>query len=926
MNAKDFLQRVLPTSGLYFGALLAKGHFSQHQFGSISNLLSYADKCSKKKCDVYFATGSFASRRTADDSQYKRALYIDIDCGPGKPYVDKQAAIRQLIKFCDGAFVRPNIIVDSGNGIHAYWTFTNEISTQAWLPMAAAFKELCSIRGMQVDPTVTADAARILRIPGTFNQKGKTPQQVRVIHATTKEFDPTKLGALLGTKKSDAIKALAALADEQDLEFESGSGVPFFAQKIIERCGVLKHSYDTGGADQVEPLWMAQLSLLSYAVDGSEYIHTISEGHKGYDYQRTEKKFAQRVDSKESGKYGPPLCKTLGLYLPEKCKACRFNGRIKSPIVLGREEDGTEIPFPYKQDDKAIYKIERVVDAEGEESEKIVKVLSFPIEDFQLFASPDPKAGMVYKFKVDKYGIKPAEFTTQQLADKRQILVELSNSDIPLQPHEYPNFHQLMATWADKMVRAKQVGVPTASLGWTEHDKKPAFTLIDQTLCAGNVIKEVTFLDKEFVKDFTPQGSKEAWIKLAHYLTAEDRHPITAGILSAFASPLITYTGVNGCVLALVSDKSGTGKSTALRTAQAVWGDPRRGVNALDDTPLSVANRMGKLNNLPAFWDELRMRDQVEKFVILMFQVSQGKERSRLTSQIQTRHVGTWNTLITVASNESITDHVRHLVHGTDAGLLRVFEVTVPYLERQSDIDSASAALDKNFGNIGVEYAKWLVDNHATVMTLLEQVKQKFSRKVTAHSAERFWVATCTALLTSAIIANRLGFTLIDINQFTNWLAKEFLRSRAEQTIDFDPVEIRAKKYVLEFLDVHRDQLVVFDYLSGQGIKSVGPLQSALPRGEILGVFAVKDKKVRIKRTPFTDWVYEHHQEPHSQIVKALTEQGCYIRRASVTSGLPNVVHNRTAVLDIPLEDATFKGFIEDAHDHISADETFLET
>ena len=927
MNAKDFLQRVLPANGhLFFGALVAGQRFHQNKLQSIDALVSYANRCKRKKCDVYFATGSFASKRTADDCQYKRALYLDIDCGPGKPYDSKSTGVTSLIRFCDTNFIRPNIIVDSGNGIHAYWTFTNSISTSGWLPMASALKELCVLHGLGADPTVTADAARILRIPGTYNQKGNTPQEVRVIHATTKEFDPSKLGTLLGTKKSDALKALAALADEQDTEFESGSGVPFFAQKIIERCGVLKHSYDTGGADQVEPLWMAQLSLLSYAVDGNEYIHTISEGHKGYDYQRTEKKFAQRVDSKESGKYGPPLCKTLGMYLPEKCKACRFNGRIKSPIVLGREEDGTEIPFPYKQDDKAIYKIERVVDAEGGESEKIVKVLSFPIEDFQLFASPDPKAGMVYRFKVDKYGIKPAEFTTQQLADKRQILVELSNSDIPLQPHEYPHFHQLMATWADKMVRAKQVGVPTAALGWTEHDKKPAFTLINRTICAGNVIKEVTFLDKEFVKDFTPQGSKEAWIKLAHYLTAEDRHPITAGILSAFASPLITYTGVNGCVLALVSDKSGTGKSTALRCAQAVWGDPRRGVNALDDTPLSVANRMGKLNNLPAFWDELRMRDQVEKFVILMFQVSQGKERSRLTSQIQTRHVGTWNTLITVASNESITDHVRHLVHGTDAGLLRVFEVTVPYLERQSDIDALSASLDKNFGNIGGEYAEWLVDNHAMVMTLLERVKQSFSKKVNADSAERFWVATCTALITSAIIANKLGFTLIDINQFTGWLAKEFIRSRTEQTMDFDPVEVRAKKYVLQFLDIHRDQLVVFDHLSGQGIKSVGPLRSVLPRGEILGVFAMKDKQVRIKKTPFTNWVYEHHQEPHSQIIKALMGQGCHERRASVTSGLPNVVHNRTAVLDIPLEDDAFNGFIEDARGHTSVDETFSET
>ena len=806
-----------------------------------------------------------------------------------------------------------------GGGIHAYWTFTHEISTDAWLPMATALKELCEIHGLAADPTVTADAARILRIPGTFNVKEDTPRPVRILHATTKEFKPKRLQKVLGTVKSKALQKLGALAQEMDLDFAAtGEGVPFFAGKIIERCNVLAHTYETGGAGQVEPLWMAQLSLMAYAVDGSEYIHSLSDQHAEYDYQRTEKKYTQRLAVKESGKYGPPLCKTLGMYLPEKCKACRFNGRIKSPIVLGREEDGTELPFPYKQDDKAIYRLENKENENGEVESKAVKILSFAIEDFQLFSSPDPSAGMVYRFSVDKYGNKQATFTTSALADKRKLLVELSNADVPLHPHEYAEFVRLMTTWADKMIQAKQVGQPTMSLGWTKVNEEPAFTLIDKTITKSSGDKEVTFLDREFVKDFTPQGSRETWLGLAHYLTSENRHAITAGILSAFAAPLISFTGVNGCVLALVSDKSGTGKSTALRTAQAVWGDPRRGVNALDDTPLSVANRMGRLNNLPAFWDELRMKDQVEKFVLLMFQVSQGKERSRLRSNITTQHVGTWNTLITVASNESITDHVRHLVHGTDAGLLRVFEVTVPYLQRRQDIDAMSAALDNNFGIIGGEYAEWLVANHSTLLPLLEKVKLQFSTRVHADSAERFWVATCASLLTAAIITNRLGFTAIDLKLFNGWLVKEFLRSRAEQTMDFDPVEVRAKKYLFQFLDIHKDQLVVFDHLSGKGVASVGTLHSPLPRGEILGVYAIKDKQVRIKKAPFVAWIYEHHKEPHTRLLDSLKSQGCVERRASVTVGVQNVVHTRDSVIDIPLDDP----LLSDVLDHIDAVQT----
>jgi hypothetical protein len=922
MDAKEFLQRILPHDGGYFGAIVANNRFNQHKLQDLDALVSYADRCKQKKCDVYFATGSFGSQRTADQCQFKRALYLDIDCGVGKLYADKKTALVELYSFSDENFVRPNILVDSGGGIHAYWTFTNEISTESWLPMATALKELCELHGFGADPTVTADAARILRIPGTFNQKEDTPREVKVLHATPDEYNPTKLAATLGTVRSKSLEALGAMAQEEDVDFEQYSTTPFFASKIIEKCHVLRHTYETGGANQVEPLWMAQLSLLAYAVDGADFIHALSDQHPDYDYQRTEKKYNARVRVKDAGKYGPPLCKTLGMYLPEKCRACRFSGRIKSPIVLGREVDGSEIPFPYKQDDKAIYRLEKKELEGGEVEEKAVKVVSFTVENFQVFSSPDPTHGMVFRFVVTKFGNKMVTFTTKHLCDKRMLLVELSNSDVPLHSHEYPEFVRLMTTWADKMVQAKQVGKPTVALGWTKDKDGPAFTLIDKTITKSSGDKEVTFLDREFVKDFTPQGDREPWVQLAKYLTAEDRHAITAGILSAFAAPLITFTGVNGCVLALVSDKSGTGKSTALRTAQAVWGDPRRGVNALDDTPLSVANRMGKLNNLPAFWDELRMKEQVEKFVLLMFQVSQGKERSRLRSNITTQHVGTWNTLITVASNESITDHVRHLVHGTDAGLLRVFEVTVPYLQRKQDIDSLSKSLDSNFGTIGGEYARWLVTNHVTAIALLEKVKEKFVAKVNAGSDERFWTATCSALLTAAILTNRLKFTTIDIDQFTSWLVKEFLRSRSEQTMDFDPVEIRAKKYLFQFLDIHKDQIVVFDHLSGRGVASVGTLRSPLPKGEILGVFAKEDKKVRVKRMPFVQWVYEHHKEPHTRMIEALVKQGCVERRASVSVGIDNAVQSRDSVIDVPLDDPAFS----DVLDHIDVASTAAET
>ena len=109
MDAKEFLQRILPQDGGYYGAIVANNRFSQHKLQDLDALVQYADKCKRKKCDVYFATGSFGGSRTQDECRNKRALYLDIDCGVGKLYGDKKTACVELFSFCDSFFVRPNI-------------------------------------------------------------------------------------------------------------------------------------------------------------------------------------------------------------------------------------------------------------------------------------------------------------------------------------------------------------------------------------------------------------------------------------------------------------------------------------------------------------------------------------------------------------------------------------------------------------------------------------------------------------------------------------------------------------------------------------------------------------------------------------------------------------------------------------------------
>ena len=74
-------------------------------------------------------------------------------------------------------------IVDSGGGLHCYWPFTKDIPVTEWKPVAENFKRLCRQESMSIDMTVTADSARVLRFPGTFNNKEKyaAPRPVRIL-------------------------------------------------------------------------------------------------------------------------------------------------------------------------------------------------------------------------------------------------------------------------------------------------------------------------------------------------------------------------------------------------------------------------------------------------------------------------------------------------------------------------------------------------------------------------------------------------------------------------------------------------------------------------------------------------------------------------------------------------------------------------
>ena len=212
----EFFRRVLPAGGpftLLSGATGPDGKLAEQRH--YNGLMTHADverevsRLSMQPVNVYFAVGNYAGRNRRDPIS-KRAFYLDLD---SKDFNDsKEESLRQL-----SAFVRavglpaPSLYVDSGRGVHVYWALDRDLPITEWLPIAAALKAKHIELEFPADRTVTADAARILRAPGSLNRKGDTPIPCRVLADNGTSHNPETIAVALGSPVEIIIINLSLL-------------------------------------------------------------------------------------------------------------------------------------------------------------------------------------------------------------------------------------------------------------------------------------------------------------------------------------------------------------------------------------------------------------------------------------------------------------------------------------------------------------------------------------------------------------------------------------------------------------------------------------------------------------------------------------------------------------------------------------------
>ena len=214
MDTLEFLKAILPEHGIHYLALFKEGYkFPAHKV--YTDLETMADAiegmAGSKQLSVYHACASYQKAvieldeldkngnnkrkyRVPENWDKAKSFWVDVDCGQekfdkGQGYLTKKDAVVAMAKFAKEVGVPRPLMVDSGNGIHAYWPLTKDTGPELWRKVAVVLKSTLAHCKVIADPTRTADFSSILRPAGSTNRKNGDAKIVKVL-ATCEAIDP----------------------------------------------------------------------------------------------------------------------------------------------------------------------------------------------------------------------------------------------------------------------------------------------------------------------------------------------------------------------------------------------------------------------------------------------------------------------------------------------------------------------------------------------------------------------------------------------------------------------------------------------------------------------------------------------------------------------------------------------------------------
>lgn len=898
MDTEQFLQSVLSDDGYYclFSVHQSKKKAPEQKFyETIPDVLSAAQDMDAKGYDTFFALGTFvdANSRKTFNVKYLKSFYLDIDCGDGKPYPTQSAGIHALQDFCREAELPAPITVNSGRGIHAYWAFTKPVPYAQWLPVAERLKSRCVELGFEVDPVVTSDGARVLRVPDTHNHKDSPPKPTSVVGKKLRSpVDFDKLADILGCEPvaEPTLFDLAPGARELIKGNSAHDALAGVTQSRFQT--ILKKSIAGEGCEQIliiatqqttieEPLWRAGLSIANCCVDKVKAAEKISNKHPQYNAEETRDKMA--------GTEGPYHCATFDATNPGVCVNCPNFGKITSPIVLGRELDKSKVydpdtevaegqgvlvdepydvmvhtrptpPKPYYLGANGGLVVDEIVKGVNGAKDSTAPAIIYKNDLYpvKLIMSTETGAGVIFRHRLPKEAEKEFMIPFEHLADPLSLRRVLTREGIMVDNKHLP---MCLFRWVQQLQEENKMQQENTQFGWLDTvdeetgDKQYEGFIVGNRIIqpgGGSIENHANGECEDLFPAFRPKGTLEGWKLAANFYCQDGMEPYQFAMGTAFGSPLMGLldTGITMAGIHMWGAGSGEGKTTGLWASASVWGDYEDLVIHADSTHNFTMNRCETYKSIPFNVDELTSAspEQLTKYILAM---TAGKQRGRMAGQAnkeRARGKG-WSLIGLSTGNKSVVEAVSLIKATTEAEAMRMLEIHVPdYLKvKLTKVQGAeiSSLLTHNQGHAGVIFIEYVMANLELVKQQLRMTNVELDILCNLQNKHRYWSAGLAATVTGMRISNMLGLTNFDMPKilaFIQSVVADNIQSgeHAAQT----PQDILAK-YL-------REQGTRIITVTGTGRKKVHV--GHMPTQGVMGRHEPDEHKLMLPVSAFREW------------------------------------------------------------------------
>ena len=913
METKQFLERVLGDG--YYSVLGLGDKKVQSFHTTIDEVISEAHELDAQGINAYFGLATFqtGNDRTVTNVKSLSSFYLDLDCGEGKEYPNQNAAFVDLKRFIKETGLPKPMLINSGYGVHVYWVLTDSISYSEWLPVAQGLKSMCIQHNLLADNGVTADAARVLRVPETHNHKRGT--QKPVMFFGTGEFREVEFdefarlvgreGVTIPTKVDNEENALKrALIENSENSFR------VILDKTVKGvgCEQIKNIMENQ-QDISEPLWRAGLSIAKFCNDADKAVHKMSNRHTEYSENLTE-------DKVELIK-GPYTCAKFAEEDPEPCSACPHWSNITSPISLGKgikkapaSKDIPLFPEPYfRGANGGVYM--RFKDKDGNTEDKLI----YQNDLYVVKRVMDIEVGeaIVMRLHLPKDGVREFTVPLTSVTSKEELRKQLSMHGIAVLRMD--DIMAYTTTWITQLQAKSVAEEARRQFGWTDDECKGFVLGSEEITIDGPKFNPPSTPTASLFPSFEPKGTLEDWKDTVNFYNRDnfELHQFVLG--TSFGSPLMKFSPINCSALHIYSKESGVGKTTAMVAGASVWGSPEDLIMHERDTYNTKMNRGEIYHNLPMYMDELTNTSGKE-LSNLAYQLTGGKQRGRMSANSNVeRHRGeAWKLLAVTTGNTSMVERISIIKAMPKAEAQRILECRVSkmHFETKEETDIFSTCLQNNYGHAGKVYIKHVMENMEEVQKLIRQVQEKVDLKAGLTAENRYWSVLVACTLTGIILAKRCGLVNYDTKKLFNW-AIERLKENKSQVED---MSISVEETLNDYIHEHWSNVLWIkstDDLRKQedGVTSL-IIPEALPRGKLVARYETDLKRAYLIPKPLKAWCGEQQINYNSFIQDLKTKLGADNTTMRLSKGTHmNLPVTRVIVVDCSIDNENKAGNIK---------------